>query len=337
MINKKYLPSKNFIIALSAAIVLVVVIIILNYWRPSTTKYSNNNLSASDANATSSVMTLDSDGDGLPDWKEILYGTDPHNIDTDGDGTPDGEEINENRDPLKANTAPKGQEANDKIDPTLVVQSQEATAEYEKLNSTQKMAEDLMSNIIASQPADGTQMDQATMDSLTQGTLQDIPEKEYNGITQESDLNIISIDVSTSTLASELASYRTDYYNETEKFAGIIGQDIKIIENISSSTGNGISISEAKKEMSTITSDYQAIINNLIKVPIPAATDSAGVMFHLALINDLEKLIQIDNDMVNSYGTDTASVFSDLSVYNSTISELVMVLDTLDTVLKIKR
>ena len=36
---------------------------------------------------------LDSDGDGLPDWLELIIGTDPYNPDTDGDGLSDGEEF----------------------------------------------------------------------------------------------------------------------------------------------------------------------------------------------------------------------------------------------------
>jgi len=36
---------------------------------------------------------LDSDGDGIPDWLELLIGTDPYNPDTDGDGLSDGEEF----------------------------------------------------------------------------------------------------------------------------------------------------------------------------------------------------------------------------------------------------
>jgi len=36
---------------------------------------------------------LDSDGDGLPDWFELLIGTDPYNPDTDGDGLTDFEEV----------------------------------------------------------------------------------------------------------------------------------------------------------------------------------------------------------------------------------------------------
>ena len=36
---------------------------------------------------------LDSDGDGLPDWYEMLIGTDPYNPDTDGDGLTDFQEV----------------------------------------------------------------------------------------------------------------------------------------------------------------------------------------------------------------------------------------------------
>lgn len=41
----------------------------------------------------------DSDQDGLKDWEETLWGTDPKNPDSDGDGRGDGLEIKERRDP----------------------------------------------------------------------------------------------------------------------------------------------------------------------------------------------------------------------------------------------
>ena len=48
----------------------------------------------------------DSDGDGIPDAREILvYGTDPFNLDTDGDGMPDGWEIYHGFDPLDPSDA----------------------------------------------------------------------------------------------------------------------------------------------------------------------------------------------------------------------------------------
>lgn len=44
----------------------------------------------------------DTDGDGLKNWEESLYKTDPEDADTDGDGVHDGAEIATNRDPLIA-------------------------------------------------------------------------------------------------------------------------------------------------------------------------------------------------------------------------------------------
>lgn len=51
---------------------------------------------------TTSQTTLDSDNDGLQDWEEVLWGTDPFNSDTDNDGTTDGAEIAVGRNPLIA-------------------------------------------------------------------------------------------------------------------------------------------------------------------------------------------------------------------------------------------
>ena len=44
---------------------------------------------------------VDTDHDGLPDWEEAVYGTDPNNPDTDGDGVSDGEEVRTGHNPLK--------------------------------------------------------------------------------------------------------------------------------------------------------------------------------------------------------------------------------------------
>ncbi|HSE35497.1 MAG TPA: hypothetical protein VLB83_05245 [Candidatus Paceibacterota bacterium] len=43
----------------------------------------------------------DTDKDGLPDWKEALYGSDLNDADTDKDGARDGDEVRSGRDPVK--------------------------------------------------------------------------------------------------------------------------------------------------------------------------------------------------------------------------------------------
>ena len=52
-------------------------------------------------NETAPNIFQDSDGDGLSDSEEKIYGTDPYNPDTDGDGFTDGAEVRGGYDPLK--------------------------------------------------------------------------------------------------------------------------------------------------------------------------------------------------------------------------------------------
>ncbi|HEX9609122.1 MAG TPA: hypothetical protein VGA06_02855 [Candidatus Paceibacterota bacterium] len=55
-------------------------------------------------NLTASIAlraSEDSDNDGLYDWEEELWGTDPQNKDSDGDGTEDGDEVANDRHPGK--------------------------------------------------------------------------------------------------------------------------------------------------------------------------------------------------------------------------------------------
>ncbi len=53
-----------------------------------------------DTKATEPVISQDTDGDGLADWQEELYGTNPKLVDSDGDRISDGEEVKNNHDPL---------------------------------------------------------------------------------------------------------------------------------------------------------------------------------------------------------------------------------------------
>lgn len=66
------------------------------------------------------ALTRDQDADGLRDWEEAIFRTNPQNPDTDADGTADGEEVKQGRDPLKPNTSQDPQKSNDfSVTPTL--------------------------------------------------------------------------------------------------------------------------------------------------------------------------------------------------------------------------
>lgn len=100
----------------------------------------------------------DSDNDGLKDWEESLWGTDPNNPDTDKDGAPDGQEVKENRNPLlagdgktdkienlKPKKSPPDQEQTMQLPSTLTEAfGQEFFSEYMRLKqgSGEKLGED---------------------------------------------------------------------------------------------------------------------------------------------------------------------------------------------------
>lgn len=326
MIDKKYLPSKKFLMALYTAVAIILVAVVLNYFQSNTTKYTNNSL-ASATDTANSFATLDSDHDGLPDWKEALYGTDPHKADTDGDGTSDLQEILQNRDPLKPNTAPPGQEPNDKIDPAIIEKNQTALVEYEKLNEIDKFSRNLVSNVIASQPTSGP-MDQSAMDSILLKSLGEIPQKNYVAVTKSSDLNLLKTD--NTNLVKNMTDYVNNFYLEIAKLPLLLGKDLNVISSYISN-GNA----SDKLELLKIADRYQIIVNNLIKMPVPVAIGYYDINYHLNVINDLEIILAVDRDIANS-DKDSLGIFPNMSIYNKASSDLISTLDTIGSILKIQ-
>ncbi len=329
MINKKYLPSKNFLIALSITVVIIVIVIIFNSLQNNNHAVYKNQGFAEGTSTTVTKINIDSDNDGLPDWKETLYGTDPHNPDTDRDGTNDGDEVTQGRDPLKANTAPKGQEPNDKIDPKIIEQNKKIIGSYESLSDTDKFSRGLISDIVAAAPQNGA-LDENKTNSIITNALQRIPLKNYVGTTTINDLNLQKTD--STNLIKNMGDYSKNYFRETEKFRLIFGKDIALI--ISYMSPNSTS---TDKDVLTIINQYQTIVNNLIKMPVPVAIGYYDISYHLAIINDLEKIISMDKDMVGMKKGSVLSIFPSLSIYNTVTKDLSDNLSIVDSILKIQR
>ncbi len=74
----------------------------ISFWlTPGEDDFIETRVTAISGGKSASPALLDSDNDGLKDWEETVYGTDPNKPDTDGDGTKDGDEIAQKRNPKK--------------------------------------------------------------------------------------------------------------------------------------------------------------------------------------------------------------------------------------------
>lgn len=93
------MPNKKTVLALFTFVVIAAGGWFLYTGR---TEIKFDRVSPEEASKAVAVLSKDTDGDGLMDWEEELWHTDPMNPDTDGDKTPDGEEVKLGRNPSKA-------------------------------------------------------------------------------------------------------------------------------------------------------------------------------------------------------------------------------------------
>ena len=89
MTNKK--STLGTPIALAIAVVLIFSAYLVPHWSQFF-KASHVEAGTTD-DLLKAIATKDSDGDGLPDWEEALYGTDPNKIDTFGYGMTDAQAV----------------------------------------------------------------------------------------------------------------------------------------------------------------------------------------------------------------------------------------------------
>ena len=98
------MPSKKFIIILSSVfgVILLVFIVgsLIGLKEKAVNLPTESEITVSQE-TLSVLISKDSDGDGVPDWEEALWGTDPNKKDTNGDGIPDNIEIENKKKALR--------------------------------------------------------------------------------------------------------------------------------------------------------------------------------------------------------------------------------------------
>lgn len=319
-IDRKYLPSRNFVIALVIAILIVLFSIFII--QKNKVKQGEIIVKENLTNEEAWVDQTDTDGDGLLDWQETLYGTDKNKVDTDDDGTNDSQEVKDSRNPLKANTS-KTNTFNDIVEVVLPEENKIDT--YIPTTKTEAFSLNLLSDISASEDIYGN-LTEGQIKYIAENAIDNIytNEENYKSSTKLSDLNFVDVN------NKNILNYIDFYYSETEKIRPLINTDIALINEIYSQKNP-----ENTKTLENIILKYKTIINNFIKAPIPGGSVWATT-YHLAIINQLEKIVLIDKDLIN-FDKDPIKYAPAITAYTKENVKLLSVLTIMDRIFLIER
>lgn len=214
---------------------------------------------------TDQIRAKDSDGDGVPDWEESLWGTDPHKVDTNGDGISDAEEI--------AAKKRAGETA------TQAASATGSQPQQETLTSV--LVDDSINALIQS---GGKPLDPKVQEQLLATFAEKVKSGEYAPANEDpyalSDLHIVS------TTNESAAQYRTDLIRIFTDFSNNYpGDDITFIQDFLN-TNNGAS------EIPTRASLYKTLAKTLGAISVPSDIS----VKHVALMNTY---VQISDAYLN--------------------------------------
>ncbi len=291
-----YLPNKKF------TIIFIAILVVLGGWfLVSNNKGAQKKIfNIYEKNGIASKMfqnvQKDSDNDGLADWEEALWKTDPNNPDTDGDGTKDGEEVKEGRDPTKPGP-------DDKLEvafPGKNVASSSSNSGQTSL--TGSISKDLLSRYLMAKRSSGGKIDELTkkrlIDSILSDANSDISGKIYK---------ISDIKISQNNSKKALKIYGNQLGATMEKYNGPYSPETEIIyfkEAIEKNDKNGFA--KLDKNIST----YKNIIKDFLAIKVPSDLASQ----HLVLINALSKFMEITKYLKN-YPQDSIGALMSLKQY----------------------
>jgi len=254
----------------------------------------------------------DSDSDGLKDWEEELWGTDPQNPDTDSDGTTDGEEINANRDPKKAGP-------DDALAKKAKVDIEKKIAAAEISGKTASLTEKIAEDIFAAYT------EKKTQGLGTEDLAGEIPNFIADNLANTGRLEdeFSSKDIKISKTGDETAI--KSYINSIAKLSREAGAKIK--ENELITLTNSINQSnlsdnfEKFAEFEEISLAYKDLVSKMLLLETPA--DYAAI--HISHLNSFNNLAKV-NLVFSQFMADPAS---GLLAVNQYIKETERITDSL--------
>jgi hypothetical protein len=245
------------------------------------------------------IIKKDSDNDGLKDWEEELWGTDPNNEDTDGDGTKDGEEVDADRNPLKAGPG-------DVLDVNLTKESyNNSISQNTKLTTTDKFAQSFFQDYLSLKES-GVLIDENSKNALIESAVSSAFDSEaYLREYESSDLNLLEDvgEVVTRDYGNTLGYIIFKNLVETESEMDIL--------NSSLSNNNP----EEIKKLSSSVSGYKNISKESLSMLVP----KDATKIHIDLIESADYIAKNIEDISVLY-EDPVRAIAGISEYEQNIT-----------------
>lgn len=258
MIDRKYLPSEQFI----ARVIIIVIIVVVVLGMYGLVKFIKNKIQSKsgDQPATltiGNIIQKDSNNNGIADWEEYLWGLDPK------------KNGSENKEFISAKKSALTQSGD--IVPT----------DYSQITDNEILSQQFFAAIISLQQSG--QLDETAMNSVSEAIGKNVETTPIPDIYTSSMLTIQN----DSTLT--IRAYRDAIGNLVTKYQDAdIGSELTfIIQALSNNDPQALYVA------TTVASSYQSFGQELMKIPVPRSLAGA----HLSAANNYEKTGQSINNL----------------------------------------
>lgn len=303
----KYLPSKKFAIIIGIVAVLSVIIFAIFFMSSGSESFSITGKTKQDSAVAIGNQTVeeliqkDTDEDGIPDWEEKLWGTDPNKKITFNDTT-DATYIANKKKELKI----------------------EQSVDETKLTETDKFARQFFSSYSAMKSSG--QIDGDTINSFSNALGQKIVNPNLIDRYTETDVKINTTDDKTTR-----QKYYKDVKNLFQQYKGYgLGEEIDIIsKGLAENSANGTADNTATySKLATIGSAYQNFAKKIMELSVPQSLTD----YHLRISNSANDTgISVIN--MQKIVSDPIIGLSGLSQYQKYSDSLVKAVADLETFL----
>lgn len=272
MDTKRTTPSSK-IVALAIVIIAVVVASWLIRFGGKTGEAAPPSFTTSDSQKIY-VNETDTDGDGLRDWEESLWGFDPKNPDSDGDGESDSAE----KQIVQQQTQEERREFAQLVDPTNF-------SDWESLPYTEQLTGKVLADYLTLKQS-GRALTQEDAVAL----VENLPKYESPARPTAVVYALSDIRVTSETGDDALREYGNDI-GAALKSGGVVKNEMAVLLSFLQTGDNTV----FARDMQAVTAQYSNVITALLAVSVPK--DAAGK--HLGIINTLSL---VRNDLLSFAG-----------------------------------